>query len=156
MLKTIIKLTSLSVFFVPTVAFAGEIGVSHSVSNSVRSGTGNLTVESVKNIQVDEKSISFSGQLSGAEYEYGEGVFSGAGGKSKVDGPDKDQGKGNDKEGSLSLALGGVLGSGEVGQLSASLAKRTLSSTETINTNLIENYSFSDSVFTQTSSTFSR
>lgn len=155
MFKSLIKLVTVSVFFVPSAAFAGEIGVSHTVSNSVRSGVGKLTVESVKNVQVDEKSISFSGQLSGAEYGYGEGVFSGTGIKSFEDGPDKDKGKGNDKTGPA-VGLGGVLGEGGVKQLSASLATRTLSSTETINSKLTENYSFSDSVFTQTSSTFSR
>lgn len=155
MFKNFVKISTIivAVFSAPT-AFAGEIGVSHSVSNSVRSGIGKLTVESIKNIEIAEKSISFTGQLSGAEFQYGEGAFSGSG-FGMVDGPDKDKGKGNDKTGP-SLSIGGVLGSGGVEQLSASIATRQLTSTESINTKLIENYTFSDSVFTQTSSTFSR
>lgn len=156
MFNNFLKVAAVGAVLFPSAAFAGEIGVSHSVANSVRTGTGKLTVESVKNVQVDEKSLSFSGQLSGAEYIYGQGGLSGAGLGEWKDGPDKDKGKGNDKPEGGTLALGGVLGSGEVGQLSASIAKRTLSSQETINSKLVENYSFSDSVFTQTSSTFSR
>lgn len=155
--KIFVPLATLSILL-PLPSFAGELGVSHSISNSVRSGTGKLTVESIRNVQVDEQSVSFSGQLSNAEFNYLGGGLSLSGQKpTMVDGDDKDKGKGNDKTGaSGSLGISGGLGSGEVKQISASVGTRNLSSTESIKSNLVENYSFSDSVFTQTSSTFSR
>lgn len=143
----------ISAVMLPSAAFAGEIGVSHSALNSFRTGVGELNVKSTKHIQVNEQSLSFSGQLSNSEYLYMQDGFSNNGISDWIY---KDQGNVSDKPNSGSLALGGIHGLGEVGQLSASLAKRTLSSTERINSNLSEKYSFSDSVFTQTSSTFSR
>lgn len=158
MFKTISKIVVAVTIMAPSSAFASEIGVSHTLSNSVQSGTGKLTVQSIKNIQVNEQSLSFTGQLSGGKFEYLDGGISGIlnstteGDKDK----DKDKDKYNSTNTNSSFSVSGVLGSGKVDQLSATLSKRNLSSTETIKSNLLETYSFSDSAFTQTSSTFSR
>lgn len=116
-------------------AHAGELGVSHSVSSSIRNGTGRLTVNSVKNIQVGEQSISFSGQFSDAQFDY-------ISGQSKVPGN--------------TLSLAGTIGDGTLSQISGTIGIRKMKSTETIKANLSEHYSFSDSTFNQTSSTFSQ
>lgn len=132
------KFKLLSCFIISIIslpAHAGELGVSHSVSSSIKNGTGRLTVNSVKNIQVNEQSVSFSGQFSSAQFDY-------ISGQASI--PNN------------TLSLGGTIGDGALSQISGSIGFRKMKSTETMKTNLSEHYSFSDSSFNQTSSTFSQ
>lgn len=138
MKKIIFNIISITAFFTPFSAMAGEIGVSHSLSNFTKHGTGKLTIESIKNIHSDEKTISVSGQISGLNYKFNGDEFSK---DSEID--------------SKNELPNFTDSSGYLKQLSFSKSVKNSSSREKINTNLTENYSFSDNIFSQTSLTFS-
>ena len=158
MFNKIAGLTLSAPFILGASAFAGEIGVSNSYGHSWRAGTGQTTIEWNTKSQVAENSVSVAGKIdrsSTTSVTGGGSISSGNGGW--VDGDDKDKGKGNDKDGgSTAGGLGGSLSQSNSFAFAGSYSTRNYTEDTSVSGNTQEVYSFGQTNFTHSVSTFAR
>lgn len=132
---------------------AGEVGVSHTIGNYVRHGTGRMQFESVKTEDITENTTSAAKQID--LFEYGEETQAGHPGRGL--GLTDVRGAGNNGNGNGNNGGQGGSTAGRGFSLSyvSATGTRNLTSNEVIRATGGEDYTFSESNFTRRSSAFS-